>query len=324
MTLEFIQNEIENILIASTNKSIRDYDCIGTLSFNDEKVILELKHFTNDEGLINEIKFAITKHLKQELEIPSLKITLGESSFKKPTEMNTQSRINENTKIILVASGKGGVGKSQVTVNLAYEYQKLGHKVGIIDADIYGYSIPKILDLYGQPKLVDQVITPITKDGIEVISAQYFIENNENKSITWRGNMLSNLLRHFFYDVGWSNDLDYIFIDMPPGTGDVYLDIPNLAHKPEMLIVTTASEDASHVAIRVGLFANELEIPLIGVIQNMAFYEIDNQKHYIFGENGGHMVASELNIPLLGDIAITKDESVLASAYEVIVQNILS
>jgi ATP-binding protein involved in chromosome partitioning len=323
MTLEFLQNEIENILIASTNTSIRDYDCIEELDYSDDKVTLKLKHFTNDENLINEIKFAITKHIKQELEVPMLKITLGESSFKKPTEMNTQSRISDSTKLILVASGKGGVGKSQVTVNLAYEYQRLGHKVGIIDADIYGYSIPKILDLYGKPQLVDQVITPITKDGIEVISAQYFIENNENKSITWRGNMLGNLLRHFFYDVGWSQDLDYIFIDMPPGTGDVYLDIPNLAHNPEMLIVTTASEDASHVAIRVGMFANELSIPIIGVIQNMAFYEIDNQKHYIFGQDGGHMVANELNVPLLGEIAITKDDNVLASAYEVIVQNIL-
>lgn len=323
MTLEILQNEIENILVASTNKSIREYDCIGTLEYSDDKVMLELKHFTNDESLINEIKFAITKHIKQELEIPSLKITLGESSFKKPTEMNTQSRINESTQIVLVASGKGGVGKSQVTVNLAYEYQKLGHKVGIIDADIYGYSIPKILDLYGKPQLVDQVIEPIKKDGIEVISAQYFIENNENKSITWRGNMLGNLLRHFFYDVGWSQDLDYIFIDMPPGTGDVYLDIPNLAHKPEMLIVTTASEDASHVAIRVGLFANELEIPLIGVIQNMAFYEIDGQKHYIFGVDGGHMVADELNIPLLGEIAITKDQDILSAAYASIVEKML-
>ncbi|MGL5020405.1 MAG: P-loop NTPase [Mycoplasmatales bacterium] len=314
MTNEELLYKLNKLYIKSIDKELGEFDYILEIDIEDDRVSLLFNNFSNDEDLKHEIKLAVAKLIKIDIGFPSLKFAYDEQE-------NTQARkpvttVSDNTKVVAIASGKGGVGKSQVTVNIARLYNDKGFKVAIIDADIYGFSIPKILNLYATPTITNGLVKPLEIDGMQVISAQYFIEGNENKSINWRGAMLTNLVKQFFYDVNWDQDLDYIFIDMPPGTGDIYMDIPILAPQVEMILVTTASLDAAHVAIRVGLTAQELHIPIIGVIENMSYYEIDYKKHYIFGEGGGKSVCDTLSLPHLGQIPITQDNDTLKLSFE--------
>ena len=314
MTNEELLYKLNKIYIKSIDKKLGEFDYILEIDIDDDRVSLLFNNFSTDEDLKHEVKLAVAKLIKIDLGFPSLKFAYDVSENPQPIQRVTT--VSDNTKIVAIASGKGGVGKSQVTVNIARLYKEKGFNVGIIDADIYGFSIPRILNLYGTPTIDNGLVQPLEKDGMQVISAQYFIEGNENKSINWRGAMLTNLVKQFFYDVNWNKNLDYIFIDMPPGTGDIYMDVPIIAPQVEMIIVTTSSLDAAHVAIRVGLTAQELNIPIIGVIENMSFYEIDNKKHYIFGEGGGQSVCDTLSLPHLGQIPITQDKDIIKLAFE--------
>jgi ATP-binding protein involved in chromosome partitioning len=211
--------------------------------------------------------------------------------------------------VVGVASGKGGVGKSTVTANLAYALRSLGRKVGVIDADVYGANLPVLfgigdVELTGTP---DEKIYPIEKDGIEVVSAAFLME--PGKALMWRGPMLTKVLKIFFEDTLWSPDLDYLLIDLPPGTGDVAMDVKNFAPDAKMLIVTTPHESASQVAIKAGYAARQLGQELIGVVENMAYFTADGKEYQVFGKDGGKTVAAKLGIPLVGRIPIAQPQS---------------
>lgn len=205
-------------------------------------------------------------------------------------------------RFIAVASGKGGVGKSTVTANLAAALARLGRQVGVLDADVYGFSIPHMLGVHGQPTAIDNKIVPLRKgDNIQVVSMGFFV--NPDEPVIWRGPLLHKAITQFLTDVMWI-DLDYLLLDLPPGTGDVTITIAQAIPATELLVVTTPQSAATSVAGRVAKMAEKTKLKVIGVIENMAYYENKGEKDYIFGKDGGKDLAKHLNVPLLGEIPL--------------------
>lgn len=202
------------------------------------------------------------------------------------------NRPGNRTIVYAVTSGKGGVGKSSVTVNLAVALSARGYKVGILDADIYGHSIPPMLGSSNPPTKVEDMIMPPQAQGIKVISIKQFTAGNA--PVVWRGPMLHRALQQFLTDVYWG-DLDYLLLDLPPGTGDIALSIPQLLPKSELLIVTTPQAAAAEVAERSGMMAVQTKQKVSGVIENMSWMEMpDGSKVEMFGSGGGLSVAMDL------------------------------
>ena len=207
--------------------------------------------------------------------------------------------------IICVGSGKGGVGKSSLTVNLAAALAADGKKVGVLDADVWGYSIPRMLGLGGQrPKVSgERKILPLEAHGLKVMSIGFFIA--EDEAVVWRGPMLHKALTQFLEDVSWG-ELDFLLIDLPPGTGDVSMTLAQLLPQAKFVIVTTPQAAAQKVARRSAQMANKVNLEIGGVIENMSGFTTPAGERYpIFGEGGGRALADELDVPLLGTIPLT-------------------
>lgn len=206
-------------------------------------------------------------------------------------------------KYIAVASGKGGVGKSTVTVNLAAALARAGKKVGIIDADIYGFSIPDMMGIEEAPKLVEGKIQPVERFGVKVISMSFFVQ--DNAPVIWRGPMLGKMLRNFFAEVDWG-DVEYILLDLPPGTGDVALDVHQMIPHSKELLVTTPHATAAFVAARAGAMALQTNHEILGVVENMAYYVCGDcgHKDYIYGRGGGAKLAETLHTELIAQIPL--------------------
>jgi ATP-binding protein involved in chromosome partitioning len=210
---------------------------------------------------------------------------------------------------LAVASGKGGVGKSTVTANLAVALAREGLRVGLIDADIYGFSIPGIFGIKQQrPTVIDDLIIPIESNGVKLISMHFFVP--ENNPVVWRGPMLGKMLRNFFGEVHWG-DLDVMLLDLPPGTGDVAMDVHQLLPKSKELIVTTPQANAAEVAVRAGVMGLRTNHEIVGVVENMAYFECPGcgEKSYLFGQGGGDEVARALRTDVLARIPIASLDS---------------
>jgi ATP-binding protein involved in chromosome partitioning len=212
------------------------------------------------------------------------------------------------TRVYAVASGKGGVGKSSVTVNLAAALAKRGLSVGVVDADIYGHSVPRMLGVDGRPTRVEDMIMPPQSHGVKVISIGMFTSGNA--AVVWRGPMLHRALQQFLADVFWG-ELDVLLIDLPPGTGDVAISLAQLLPNAEILVVTTPQMAAAEVAERAGAIALQTHQRLIGVVENMSWLELpDGSRMEVFGSGGGQTVADSLtktvgaSVPLLGQIPL--------------------
>lgn len=216
----------------------------------------------------------------------------------------TENKIGDgDTEFIAIASGKGGVGKSTVSVNLAVSLAKQGKKVGIIDADIYGFSVPDMMGIVEKPGVDGEKIIPVERYGVKVISMAFFVE--ENTPVIWRGPMLGKMLTSFFNEVEWG-DLDYLLLDLPPGTGDVALDVHQMLPHSKEIIVTTPHPTAAFVAARAGSMALHTKHEILGVIENMSYFESENtgEREYIFGTGGGEKLAADLEVPLLGQLPL--------------------
>lgn len=212
------------------------------------------------------------------------------------------SIVNFARRFIAVSSGKGGVGKSTVTTNLAMALAGMGKNVGLLDADVYGFSIPRMLGVSGQPTIIDDKIVPLRKgDNLQVVSMGFFV--NEDDPVIWRGPLLHKAVNQFLTDVMW-DDLDYLFLDLPPGTGDVTLTIAQAIPSAELLVVTTPQATATHVAGRVAKLAERTKLQVIGVIENMSYYDNNGKRDYIFGRDGGKRLAERLGVPFLGEIPL--------------------
>ncbi len=212
------------------------------------------------------------------------------------------------TRVYAVASGKGGVGKSSVTVNLAASLAKRGLSVGVVDADIYGHSVPRMLGVDGRPTRVEDMIMPPQSHGVKVISIGMFTSGNA--AVVWRGPMLHRALQQFLADVYWG-DLDVLLLDLPPGTGDVAISLAQLLPNAEILVVTTPQTAAAEVAERAGAIALQTHQRLVGVVENMSWLELpDGTRMDVFGSGGGQTVADSLtttvgaSVPLLGQIPL--------------------
>src|SRR6266540_2830513 len=201
--------------------------------------------------------------------------------------------LDRATRVVAVASGKGGVGKSTLSINLAAAFSSLGQSTGILDADVYGHSIPHMLGIQQRPVAVDKMIVPPVAHGLKLMSIGFFLD--ENAPVMWRGPMLHRALEQFLSDVHWG-DLDVLVVDMPPGTGDVAISLGQLLPRAEAIVVTTPQPAAQEVAARAGVMAQKTGMRLVGVVENMA--------GEVFGSGGGEGLADELGIPLLGSIPL--------------------
>ena len=247
-------------------------------------------------------------------------VTLGVMSEEQRANLRTQLRGGQAereipfakpgslTRVYAVASGKGGVGKSSVTANLAAALAAQGLKVGVVDADIYGFSIPRMLGVTHPPTQVDDMILPPIAHEVKVISIGMFVPGNQ--PVVWRGPMLHRALQQFLADVFWG-DLDVLLLDLPPGTGDVAISIAQLIPSSELLVVTTPQQAAAEVAERAGSIAVQTHQRVVGVIENMSWLELpDGSRQEIFGAGGGQAVAESLtrtigaDVPLLGQIPL--------------------
>ena len=252
--------------------------------------------------------------------VTEARVTLGVMSDEQRADLKTMLRGGQAerevpfakpgslTRVYAVASGKGGVGKSSVTANLAAALSEQGLKVGVVDADIYGFSIPRMLGVTHQPTQVDDMILPPVAHEVKVISIGMFVPGNQ--PVVWRGPMLHRALQQFLADVFWG-DLDILLLDLPPGTGDIAISIAQLIPTSEILVVTTPQQAAAEVAERAGSIAAQTHQRIVGVIENMSWLELpDGTRQEIFGSGGGQSVADSLTrtigapVPLLGQIPL--------------------
>jgi ATP-binding protein involved in chromosome partitioning len=212
------------------------------------------------------------------------------------------SQPGSKTRPLLISSGKGGVGKSSVTTNLAVALAARGHSVGIVDADIYGFSIPRMLGADRDPVVIDQMLIPPEAWGVRCISIGYFVPDGQ--AVIWRGPMLHKALEQFLTDVYW-DEPDFLLIDMPPGTGDIALSLSQYLPRAEVYVVTTPQSAAQKVARLSAAMAAKVNLPVRGVIENMSWFTGDDGKRYeIFGSGGGEELAGELDVPLLARIPL--------------------
>ncbi len=226
------------------------------------------------------------------------------------------TEVSPLTRVVAVSSGKGGVGKSSLSVNLALAIQALGHRVGLLDADIWGFSVPRMLGLnnIGLEANPDRKIMPAKAFGIDVVSTGLIVES-EGTALMWRGLMLSKALEQFLRDVAWPPDLGYLVLDMPPGTGDIQMALSRMLPQAEMLVVTTPQRAAQKVAARVADMARRSFMPVVGVVENMSGFTTEDGRHYeLFGSGGGQELADDLGVPLLGQVPL--DPHVVAGGDE--------
>ena len=230
------------------------------------------------------------------------------------------ARSDSPTQVIAVGSGKGGVGKSTTTVNLAASLSKLGHSVGLLDADVWGFSIPRMLGIHERPTVIDDMIMPPEVFGIKVVSIGLF--TTEDNPVVWRGPMLHKALQQFLSDVHW-DEPDYLLVDLPPGTGDVSISIAQFLPGASMVVVTTPQQVSEKVAQRAGFMAEKTGLKVAGVVENMSWFTGDDGKQYrLFGEGGGKSLADRLNVPLLGQIPMDPELREYADAgAPIVLQN---
>jgi ATP-binding protein involved in chromosome partitioning len=209
------------------------------------------------------------------------------------------------TRPLLISSGKGGVGKSSVTVNIAVALAEQGYSVGIVDADIYGFSVPRMLGAEVDPVVIDGMLVPPESHGVRCISIGYFVP--EGQAVIWRGPMLHKALEQFLTDVFW-DEPDFLLVDMPPGTGDIALSLSQYLPRAEVYVVTTPQPAAQKVAALSAAMAAKVNLTVKGVIENMSWFTGDDGKQYeIFGSGGGQELADQLGVPLLGKLPLVPE-----------------
>jgi ATP-binding protein involved in chromosome partitioning len=209
------------------------------------------------------------------------------------------------TRVLLVASGKGGVGKSSVTANLSVALADRGRDVAIVDADVWGFSIPRMLGVKHAPVVIDQMLVPPEAHGVRCISMGFFAQ--EDQPVIWRGPMLHKALEQFLTDVFW-DEPDFLVVDLPPGTGDISISLAQFLPRAEVLVVTTPQPAAQRVAQRAAFMAQKVNLEVMGVIENMSWFTGDDGKRYeLFGAGGGEELATRLGVPLIGQVPLVPE-----------------
>ncbi|MCT2346533.1 Mrp/NBP35 family ATP-binding protein [Niallia taxi] len=307
LNAEAIERMIEQITDPFLHKSLLELNSIKDLRWDQEKSHVSIKLAVAEIGSPAQIELQqqIVGMLKQNgvqsvgMRFAQLPSQLVQEIQAEQTDINSQKLPT----YIAVASGKGGVGKSTVSVNLAVSMARLGKKVGLLDADIYGFSVPDMMGITKRPEVVNDRIIPVERFGVQVISMGFFVE--DNAPIIWRGPMLGKMLTSFLQEVEWG-ELDYLILDLPPGTGDIALDVHTMLPSSKEVIVTTPHPTAAFVAARAGAMAIKTEHEILGVIENMSYFEskLTGEKEYVFGKGGGKKLAEDLQTSVLGQLPL--------------------
>ncbi len=315
-TIDQVMSILATVKDPESGKDLVSLNAVTSLQIEENKISFKL-NLPSSNPFVKSIEKATIKLIKEktsesvdvEIQAPTKietkKISLG--------RVDDQQVLPGVKNILAVASGKGGVGKSTVSVNLAVALAKTGAKVGLLDADVYGPSIPKMMGVEKERPTIKKIngkdtIMPIEAMGVKMLSIGFFV--NPEDALIWRGAMATNALNQFIKDTEWG-DLDYFIIDLPPGTGDIHLTIVQTLPVTAAVIVSTPQDVAIADALRgVTMFkANKIEVPVIGFIENMAWFtpaELPNNKYYIFGKDGVGKLGKELGIPLLGQIPLVQ------------------
>ncbi|MGD1835576.1 MAG: Mrp/NBP35 family ATP-binding protein [Nitrososphaeraceae archaeon] len=302
VTVDQVLTSLKKVEDPELHKDIVSMGMIKDLSINNEKVSFTLELTTpacpfNGE-IEQDVRNAITDLGIKDLD---LKVT---AKVMEGRAVSLDELLPGVKNIIAVASGKGGVGKTTVSVNLALALAKTGASVGLLDADIYGPSVPLMFGLKDEPKVLDGKIQPPVSDNVKIISMGFFYEQSQQAGI-YRGPIISGIIKQFLTDVNWG-ELDYLIIDLPPGTGDAPLTVAQTIPITGILVVTTPQEVAMNVAVKaIGMF-NKLNVPIIGVVENMSFLECPNCSEHvnIFGRGGGLKISEKFKVPFIGEIPL--------------------
>ncbi|MEB9503639.1 P-loop NTPase [Bacillus anthracis] len=319
LTQEQIMNALKHVEDPELHKSIVELNMVRNIQMNGTEVKLEV--VLTIQGC--PLKAKIQQDIEESLyAIGASKVDLTFGSMTKEERVDLTEKLKKNTRtetgmpnmlrpdsgvqFLTVTSGKGGVGKSTVTINLATALARMGKKVGILDADIYGFSIPAMMETNQKPTMIDQTAIPVISHGVKIMSMGFFTEGNN--PVMWRGPMLNKWIQNFLANTHWG-ELDYLLLDLPPGTGDVAIDVAAMIPQAKEIIVTTPHNVASFVASRVGVMAKHTKHEILGIVENMAYFEEqDGSKNYLFGKGGGEMLAEQLKTEVIAQVPFAKRE----------------
>jgi len=312
LTKNKISELLGNIHFEDNKTDIISDGSVKNIVVFDNEIVIDLKILKPTLQAKNTIKRKIIDSLKNNIAFNiDVKVNFVVISEKENTIFNSSRKIENISNIIAISSGKGGVGKSTVTANLAVSLSKMGFNVGVLDADIYGPSIPEMFDVSGQKPLAVDVngkskMKPIESYGVKILSIGFFTKIDQ--AVIWRGPMASKALNQMIFDADWGV-LDFLLVDLPPGTGDIHLSIMQSLPISGSVVISTPQKIALNDARKgVSMFKKEnINVPVLGIIENMAYFtpeELPDNKYYLFGKEGAKNLSSDLGIPFLGEIPI--------------------
>ena len=319
VTEEQVRQALRNVLDPEIGKPIEDIGMLQGIDVQDGLVRVHVLITIEGCPLKDRITNDVTNALQPVEGVDRVEVELSPMSEGQRAELVAQLRggapapqqqrsffVGSDTTVIAVASGKGGVGKSSVTVNLACALAAEGYRVGVLDADVWGFSIPRMMGVSGKPVGFNDMILPLESHGVKIISMGFFVP--EETPVIWRGPMLHKAIEQFLGDVYWG-DLDFLLADLPPGTGDVSISLASFLPGASMLVVTTPQEAARKVAERAGKMAERTNLRPIGVIENMSWFACPHcgEPTAIFGAGGGQEAADTLGVPLLAQVPLVPD-----------------
>jgi ATP-binding protein involved in chromosome partitioning len=304
-----ILKALENVIDPELHKPVTELDMVRDVVVHDDGRV-EVTVALTVAGCPMRASFEdqVQQHVGAVDGVGSVELHFDVMSTEEKAALSTRLRggapektisLDANTRVLAIASGKGGVGKSTLTANLAAALSASGERVGVLDADVYGHSIPHMLGVHQRPVVVDTMIVPPVRGDLKLMSIGFFLD--DNAPVMWRGPMLHRALEQFLSDVYWG-PLDTLVVDMPPGTGDVAISLGQLLPRAEVLIVTTPQPAAQQVAVRAAQMAEKVGMRIVGVAENMSYLVGTGQE--IFGSGGGQRLADEIGAPLLGSIPL--------------------
>ncbi len=310
VTRERVLEALRDVLDPELHRSIVDLDMVRDVRVEDGHVHVEAVLTIQGCPLRQVIVESIRERVARLPGVRSVEVSLGVMSPEDRQALIAKLRGGEGTspfltpaspvRVLAVASGKGGVGKSTVTANLAAALAQEGSRVGVLDADVYGFSIPRLLGLEGRPTVIDQMIVPLERWGVRAVSMGMLVDRDE--AVIWRGPLLHKALITFITEVHWG-ELDLLLLDLPPGTGDVAITVAQQLPRAEVLVVTTPQQAAVEVAARAARMAHKVNLRVAGVVENMSYLD-GPTRVAVFGEGGGQKLAERLGVPLLARIPL--------------------
>lgn len=322
MSLPALQDALKTVKYPGFSRDIVSFGLVRSLDLQDGRAIVKLAVTTADLTVPKQLKAAVESAVRQVPEVRDaiVEIAVTAPKAQAPAQPAAPAGMPGVRYTVAVASGKGGVGKSTFAVNLACALAGMnggGLRVGLMDCDIYGPSVPLMMGLHGRPEIADDSLVPLQRHGIKVMSMGFLVDNDT--PVVWRGPMVMKTIQQFVQNVVWG-ELDVLVVDLPPGTGDAQLSLVQTIPLSGAVLVTTPQTAATQVARRGGLMFEKVNVPLIGVVENMSYLELeDGTRSHIFGQGGGAKTAEQLHTALLGEIPLVAEVRAGGDAGEPVV-----